>query len=63
MQTEQDKENEQMVKDCEARESRLNDWERAFIDDVGRRLAQGYHLHPNAESRLIAIWEKATENG
>lgn len=63
MRSERDEENEQMIKDCEARESRLNDWERSFIDDVGRRLADGKSLHPNTESRLVAIWEKATENG
>jgi hypothetical protein len=56
-------EHEQMVKDCEERESRLTDWERGFIDGIGRRLAQGLRLTVPQAVLLDEVWDKATENG
>jgi len=31
----------QMVADCEARESRLSDWEAEFVDSIRRQLERG----------------------
>jgi len=50
----------QMVADCEARESKLSDWERGFIDSVSRHLADGRSLSDKQAERLEAIWEKVT---
>jgi hypothetical protein len=47
---------QQMVKDCEDRESKLTDWERGFIDSIGRQLAQGRALSEKHAERLEAIW-------
>lgn len=49
----------QMLHDCEVRESRLNDWERAFIDSISTRLT----LSPAQQDKLEQIWNKVTEDG
>lgn len=56
-------EHQQLVDDCEAREDRLSDWERSFIDSVKHRLASGAALTPNQAARLDEIWEKVTAKG
>lgn len=50
----------QMVDDCEKRESKLSDWERGFIDSIGRQLAEGRSLTDKQVERLDAIWERVT---
>ncbi len=37
-------EHEQMVADCEARESKLSDWVRTFVDSISAVLAKRPHL-------------------
>lgn len=56
-------EHAQMIADCEARESRLSDWERSFVDSIGEQIAQGRSLTPRQAETLDRIWEKATERG
>lgn len=56
-------EHQQMVEDCEAREERLSDWERSFIDSIKHRLAAGQGLTTNQAARLDEVWEKATAKG
>lgn len=56
-------EHEQMIADCEKRESRLDDFERNFIDSIGRQLAEGRALSPKQVDTLERTWEKATANG
>ena len=34
-------EHQQIVKDCEKRESKLTDWERGFIDSISKQMAEG----------------------
>ena len=46
----------QMIKDCEARESKLSDWEREFIDSVSQRET----LTPKQAAKLEAIWDRVT---
>lgn len=53
----------QMVEDCEARESRLSDWESNFIDSISRQLAAGKSLTLNQSNTLDEIWERATAKG
>lgn len=52
-----------MVADCEARESRLSDWERGFVDDMSNRLGAGFGLNERQEEKLTEIWDKATARG
>ena len=53
----------QMVTDCEARESRLSEWERDFIDSIRRQLDRGRALTERQAETLDRIWNKATEMG
>jgi hypothetical protein len=52
-----------MIADCEARESRLTDWERTFIDSIKARIDRGQVLTPKQTETLDAIWERATARG
>ena len=53
----------QMLRDCEAREERLSDWERRFIDSVTLQVDRGRGITPKQLEVLERIWEKATEKG
>lgn len=53
-------EHQQMVTDCENRESKLTDWERSFIDSISRQLADGHRLSEKQAERLESIWERVT---
>lgn len=46
-----------MVTDCMARESKLSDWERIFLDSIS---AQDDGLTPRQEDKLNEIWERVT---
>ena len=52
-----------LVEDCEARESRLTDWERDFVDSVRRQLEAGRALSKKQADTLDEIWESATARG
>lgn len=56
-------EHEQMIADCEARESRLSDWERSFIDSISSQIAAGRTLSSKQADILDRIWESATSKG
>ena len=53
-------EHAQMVTDCENREEKLTDWERSFIDSIGRQLAQGRSLTDKQSETLNKIWDRIT---
>lgn len=53
-------EHQQMVKDCESRESKLTEWERGFIDSISKQLADGRRLSEKQAERLDEIWERVT---
>lgn len=53
----------QMLKDCEDRESRLNDWERGFVDSVGKYIENGGSISGPQIETLEKIWERATKRG
>lgn len=52
--------NVQMVKDCEQRESKLTDWERQFVDSIGRQLADGRRLTDRQAETLESTWNRVT---
>lgn len=54
-------EHQQMVEDCEKRESKLSDWEIEFIDSLSMRLATGKSLTEKQAERLDQIWERVTK--
>ena len=53
-------EHEQMLADCEARESKLSDWERGFLDSISRDMAAGKSLSKKQAEKLVDIWERVT---
>lgn len=54
---------DQLIEDCENRESRLSDWERSFVDSLKSQRAQGRPLTKRQVERLEELWDKATEIG
>ena len=50
----------QLIEDCENREEKLSDWERGFIDSIGRQLASGVLLTDKQVEKLETIWERVT---
>ena len=54
---------EQLLDDCEKRESRLTDWEAKFVDSIRRRVDEGKRLTPPQEATLNTIWEQVTKKG
>ena len=52
-----------LIEDCEKREERLSDWDRQFIDSLGRQIAQGRRPTPKQIDKLDEIWERATARG
>lgn len=53
----------QMVEDCEARESRLVEWEVNFLASIRTRLEGGGTLTFRQAGRLDEVWERATARG
>lgn len=53
----------QMIADCEARDSRLSNWERGFIDSISHLVESGVRLTEKQAQTLETIWEQVTENG
>ena len=53
----------QMISDCYAREARLSDWERGFINSLGAQVDSGCSLTESQIEALDRIWNKATERG
>lgn len=53
-------EDEQMIADCEKRESKLTDWERTFIDSIRNQVDNGRGLTEKQQAKLDAIWDRVT---
>ena len=53
----------QLIEDCENRESRLNDWQRTFIDSMRRQIESGRQPTPKQIEALNEVWEHATKKG
>lgn len=58
-----DDDTEQLIEDCENRESRLTDWERGFIDSIRQQIAAGRRLTNKQRERLDEVWERVTAKG
>ena len=54
---------QQMIDDCEARESRLSDWEREFISSLSEQIGRGRTLTPKQAETLERVWNQATRRG
>ena len=52
-----------LIDDCEARESRLTDWERGFVESIKVRLENAYPLSAKQIETLSNVWERATARG
>lgn len=52
-------EHEQMIADCEKRESKLTDRERTFIDSIAKQI-EDRALTPKQVQWLEDIWERIT---
>jgi hypothetical protein len=51
---------EQMIDDCEKRESQLSDWEIKFIDSLGSQIAAGKGITAKQAIELESIWDAVT---
>jgi hypothetical protein len=56
-------EHEQMVEDCEQRESRLSEWEVGYIDSIAKQLREGRSLTEKQAETLDQVWGRATARG
>jgi|HubBroStandDraft_2_1064218.scaffolds.fasta_scaffold81979_1 hypothetical protein len=52
-----------LLDDCEARESRMTDWERTFIDSLRAQIGAGRRPTDKQVETLDNIWEKVTAKG
>ena len=48
------------VEDCQDRESKLNEWECGFIEDMDVLLAKGTTLTPRQDAVLEKLWDRVT---
>lgn len=53
----------EMIEDCEARESRMTEWEVGFIDSIRNQIENGKRLSTKQEEKLDRIWESVTARG
>ncbi len=56
-------EHETMIADCEARESRLSEWESEFIQSLRERIDAGRSLTDKQAETLDRVWTRATHKG
>lgn len=54
---------QEMINDCQERESKLTEWEEGFIDSIEEQLDERQSLSPKQVEILERIWEKATQRG
>jgi len=52
-----------LIDDCEARESRLTDWEQEFLSSLRSRIEMGLRPTLRQVETLDTVWEKATQKG
>lgn len=53
-------EQQQMIDDCERRESKLTAWESDFIDSLAGRICRGHTLTDKQAEILLKIWDRIT---
>lgn len=52
-----------LLDDCEARESRLTEWEASFVDSLRSQIEGGRRPSTKQIETLDGIWERATARG
>lgn len=52
-----------MLDDCEAREERLTDWERGFVDSLRSQIDSGKRPTAKQTKTLDDVWDRATAEG
>ena len=55
--------NQDMIDDCQLRESLLSEWEIDFIESIDTQLYQANSLSPKQVEILEKIWDKVTKEG
>jgi len=53
-------EHQQMIEDCEKRESKLTEWEAGFIDSLSSQIGKGRVLSDKQAQNPEKIWERVT---
>lgn len=53
-------EQQQMIDDCERRESKLTAWESDFIDSLANRVCRGHTITDKQAEKLQKIWDRIT---
>ena len=53
----------EMIKDCEARESKLSDWEISFLDSISTQIENNRSPTGKQLAVIDKIWECVTKNG
>lgn len=51
---------EQMLLDCQRRDSKLSDWERGFIESIDYAVGHGGIPTPKQCEKLDQVWERVT---
>jgi len=51
---------QQMIEDCQNRQSKLTDWEIGFIDSLEIRIGKGFGCSERQYARLVEAWERVT---
>lgn len=53
----------QLIEDCEARESRLSEWEREFVSSLRSQIERGKVPSTKQITSLNETWERVTAKG
>lgn len=53
----------ELIDDCEAREEKMTDWDRKFVDSIKEQIERGKGLSIPQSDKLDEIWEKVTKKG
>lgn len=54
---------EQMIADCEARESHLTEWEQGFVQSLRDQVDRGRALTDRQAETLERVWARVTHKG
>ena len=52
-----------MIEDCEARESKMTEWEQEFMDSLRKQIEKGRRPSVKQVEVLDRVWEKVTSKG
>ena len=52
-----------LIEDCEARESKMTEWEQEFMDSLRKQIEKGRRPSVKQVEVLDRVWEKVTSKG